>query len=282
MAPYTANSILERTAILEAATALHMVGAGSGSPARLIALLCDERLGADELAGKIEAHPVLSARVLKIANSAYYGQSRGVGSVRQALLILGSNAVRGIAAAACIDQVMPRRTAALPDIGSLFRHSLATAIACEMLATSIHPPLVADAFIAGLIHNLGVVIQARVDATGMAAMINARRADPVIDIRALEEQHVQVRHEECAAVLFDAWQLPDGLIAAARHHHTPEAAPEPHRALVALVSTAATVALAGGFTYSLEPRAPAVAGPDIQHIVSELRGRVEQLSQALS
>ena len=282
MAPYTANSILERTAILEAATALHMVGAGSGSPARLIALLCDERLGADELAGKIEAHPVLSARVLKIANSAYYGQSRGVGSVRQALLILGSNAVRGIAAAACIDQVMPRRTAALPDIGSLFRHSLATAIACEMLATSSHPPLVPGAFIAGLVHNLGVVIQASVDPTGMAALMDARRSDPVIDIRALEAQHVQVRHEECAAVLFDAWQLPDALIAAARYHHTPEAAPESHRALVALVSTAATVALAGGFTYSLEPRAPAVAGPVIQHIISELRGRVEQLSQALS
>ena len=282
MASCIANSTLERTAILEAATALHMVGAGSGSPARLIALLCDERLGADELAGKIEAHPVLSARVLKVANSAYYGRSRGVGSVRQALLILGLNAVRGIAAAACIDQVMPRRTVTLADIAAIFRHSLATAIACEMLATSSHPPLVPGAFIAGLVHNLGVVIQASVDPTGMAALMDARRSDPVIDIRALEAQHVQVRHEECAAVLFDAWQLPDALIAAARYHHTPEAAPESHRALVALVSTAATVALAGGFTYSLEPRAPAVAGPVIQHIISELRGRVEQLSQALS
>ena len=276
-----ANSTVERTAILQAATALHMVGAGSGSPARLIALLCDESLGADELAGKLEAHPVLAARVLKVANSAYYGQSRRVGSVRQALLILGSNAVRGIAAAACIDQVMPRRAATLPDIVSLFRHSLATAIACEMLATSTHPPLGADAFIAGLVHNLGVVIQASVDPTGMGAMINARRTDPVMDIRALEAQHAQVRHEECAGVLFDAWQLPDALIAAAVHHHWPEAAPEPHRTLVSLVSTAATAALAGGFTYSLEPQAPALAGPEIQHIVSELPGRVEQLSQAL-
>jgi two-component system cell cycle response regulator len=200
----TANGPIGRTAILEAAAALRMAEAGTSSPARLISLLCDERLSADELTAKIEAHPVLSARVLQVANSAYYGQVRSVGTIKRALQLLGVNAVRGIAAAAFIDQVIPRRVASLPDTHALLRHSLATANACEMLATRVHPPSAPDAFIAGLLHNLGTVVQASLEPAGTAAIIAARGSDPLGSIRSLEKQHCQLHHEVCGAVLFDS------------------------------------------------------------------------------
>ena len=288
----TANGLLGRSAILEAAAALRMAEAGTTSPARLITLLCDESLTAEQLATKIEAHPVLTARVLQVANSPYYGQVKSVGTVKRALQLLGLNAVRGIAAAAFIDQLIPRRIPAVPDLPALLRHSLATAIACEMLVTRAHPVLAPEAFIAGLIHNLGTVIQASLDPAGTAGMMAARSSDPCAAVRALEEQHCQYHHEMCGAVLFDAWQLPDSLVSVAMHHHEPEAAPEPQRPLVGLVWASASVALSCGNTFSLEPAvipldypkllALGLRQPDIDRVATELPNRVEMLSRALS
>ena len=281
-----------RPAILEAAAALHMAEAGTTSPARLITLLCDESLSADQLAAKIEAHPVLTARVLQVANSPYYGQVRSVGTIKRAVQLLGVNAIRGVAAAAFIDQLIPRRVAALPDLPALLRHSLATAIACERLVTHAQPLLAPDAFIAGLIHNLGTVIQASLDPAGTAAMIAARSLDPCGAVRALEQQYCQYHHEICGAVLFDAWQLPDALVSAAMHHHEPDAAPAAQRRLVSLVWASAHVALSCGNTFSLEPAvtpldypkmlALGLRQPDIERVAAELPSRVELLSRALS
>jgi len=279
-----------RTAILKAANSLHMEASGS-SPARLISQLCDERLNADGLVARIEAHPVLCARVLKVANSAYYGQSGKVASVKRALFLLGLNAVRGIAAAACIRQVMPQCVGGLPDVEAVMTHSLATAIATDMLGAVALPNLAGDAFIAGLLHNLGTVVQASLDPTGTAALIAARSADPSQDLRTVEMQHCQLGHEACAGALFDAWNLPQSLVISAQHHHEPTAAPEPHRVLAGFVWAGGHLALRCNYTYSLEPVAPpedearllglGLLPRHLDVVTRELAERVELLSRAL-
>jgi HD-like signal output (HDOD) protein len=280
-----------RAAILEAAQALHLQGAGNGSPARLIAQLCDERLSSDELAAHIEVHPVLCARVLKVANSPYYGQGGSVATIQRALLLLGVNAVRGIAAAACIRQVLPQRVGALPDLSRIMTHSLATAVACDGLAKVTAPAVARDAFIAGLIHNLGTVVQAGLDPAGTTALLAARSADPEQDLRSVEVQYCQAGHELCAAVLFNAWDLPQSLVVSAQHHHDPVQAPNPHRLLAGLVWAGSHLALCCQFTYSLEPRAPArddsrllelgFTPSQLDAVTADLQPRVELLSRLL-
>lgn len=254
----THKPVICRAALLEAASSLRLVGATASASARLIRMLCDETVGADELSIRIERDPVLCARVLRVANSAFYAQQRSVTSIRRALLVVGLNAVRGIAAAACIDQVMPPRVAALPDTPALLRHSLATGLASEMLAACRFPALMAEAFIAGLLHNLGVIIQAIVDPSGTTGMIAALGSRAPTDIRALERHHAAIAHEEAIAVVFDTWQLPHSLIAAASHHHLPGGAPETHRPLAMVVGTAARLGATYGNAFSLEPTGPAL------------------------
>jgi len=269
-----------------------MAQVGSDSPASLIPVLCDDNVGADELAARIQAQPMLTAVVLRVANSPYYGQAKTVGNISRALMLLGVNAVRGIAAAACVDQVMPQRINCLPDIPALLRHSLATAIAGEMLATMTHPLLARDAFLAGLLHNLGIVLQASLEPAATSALIAARKTQPTDPIRTMEQQHSLVSHEECAAVLFDAWQLPDRIVESARCHHSPGQAQPTHRVLASLVGASASLAVSCGNTFSLEPAAPA---PDyawlsglglyerqIETVKSNLPERVKLLSGALS
>ena len=275
--------------MLEAAGTLRLMGLNASASSRLITMLCDETVSADELSLRIEREPVLSARVLRVANSAFYGQQRSVTTIRRAVLVLGLKALRGIAAAACIDQVVPTKVAILPDASAWLHHSLATALASEMLAGSSAPEISSVAFIAGLLHNLGVLIQTVVNPEGVAGMICARRADPHRDIRELEQEHSVPPHERIAGLVFEDWRLPPGTVAAAMHHHRPAEAPAEFRPLAQLVGTAAHVALICGATYSLELAPGGSAAPglrlppaeDMPEFQSELQRRLDHLIAGL-
>ena len=232
------------------------------------------------------------ARVLRVANSAYYGHPRSIKTMERALMLLGRDAVRGIAAATCFDRAMARgMNGTAVDMGAVSRHSLTAAVAAEALAVIARPAMAGEAFIAGLLHNLGIAVQLHLDSHGIEAMINANRSGAAYGIRALESNHAMVGHEECLAVVFAAWEMPDGLVAAAGHHHAPMDAPEPHRDLTALVNLGATLGLAVGPSYPLEP-APTARDPaamnwlgltdeHLDAVSAQLPARVVELGAAL-
>jgi HD-like signal output (HDOD) protein len=248
------NSKIDRAQILKAAASLGFLGAGAHSAPHMMAILCSPEVSEREVTSLIKKEPAIYARVLRVANSAYYGQTRAITAVERAVPLLGLDAVRGIAAAACLDRaVTSGASGSHIDMQALLNHTLATAIASESLARIGHQSLASEAFIAGLLHNLGIVIQARLDTAGVEAMIGARRMNDTREIRELESECAAVSHEECVAVVFEAWQLPASLVAAVRHHHDPMAAPADHCDLASLVSLGAYMGLASGNTYTLEP-----------------------------
>jgi HD-like signal output (HDOD) protein len=177
------------------------------------------------------------------------------------------------------------------DMQAVVRHSLATAAAAEALASLARPPAASEAFIAGLMHNLGIAVQVHLDPRGVDAMIEANRNGAVCDIRVLESNDASVGHEECLAVVFQAWQMPDSLVAAAGHHHAPMDAAEQHRDLTALVNLGSNLALAIGHSYTLEP-APiqrnlaamlwlGLTDADLDAVSAALPARVAELRSAL-
>lgn len=267
----TADVSIDNAAILRAASKSGVMGAGTGRAPRLLSALCDSEISAAEVAALITQDPALSLRVLRVANSAYYGQSRSIGSIDRALSLLGLDSVRGIAAAACLDRVLTIGASTVAaDLEGMMRHSRATATAAEALARIGHPTRAADAFITGLLHNVGTIVQLHLDDPAARYMIG---------------------HEECAAVIFSVWNLPEPLIVATRHHHRPLAAPQTHRDLATLVYLGASIALAGGYTFALEPAsvpldpaAMAQLGLDedqIAAVAAALPERVAALDQAL-
>jgi HD-like signal output (HDOD) protein len=283
---------IDAAQILKAAASIGLLGAGTQLGPRLMALLCRPEVTAREIAALLTNEPAVCARVLRVANSPYYGQARAITSIERALLVLGLDAVRGIAAAACLDRTMARGSDGTPvDLRGLVQHSLATAAAAEALARLADPPLATEAFIAGLLHNLGIAVQVHLDTPGVRAMIQVRAIDALRDLRTLESERVMVGHEECAGVLFEAWQLPSSLVAAVRYQHDPLAAPEAHRALATLVNLGATLGLSCGSTFVLEP-APvgrlagaqellALSDEDLDRVEAALPERVAALRSAL-
>lgn len=278
--------------ILDAASSVGILGAGARSGFRFVAALFDPKATVDSLVALVRTEVAICARVLRVANSPFYGQRRCVTTVEHAFVVLGLDAVRGIATAVCLDRSLTREdSGGLVDMQAMLQHSVATAAAAEWLGRMRRPDAASDAFIAGLLHNLGIVVQIHLDPQGTGAMIGSSRIDPNLDIRSLESQYAAVGHEACAAIIFESWQLPEPLVAAARHHHDPMAAPEAYRDLAALVCLGAHLASVCGSGFVLEPPGPEWNRPamaalrlndgDLNEVAAELPRKVAELRAAV-
>ncbi|MEO8755725.1 MAG: HDOD domain-containing protein [Casimicrobiaceae bacterium] len=254
--------------ILRTAATVGMLQLRNASGSNLLAALCDLRMDSKALAALVDREPGLAARVLRVANSAFYGLARSVATVERALVVLGIDAVRGIAAASCMDRGLQRRgESAVLDLSAVVRHCVGTAIAAEALARLGPRRHAGEAFMAGLLHNLGLAIQARLDQPGMMQLVKDLAADPQASVRELEARLVRVGHEECAGVLFEDWNLPAVLCDVARHHHAPfEITVGENRTVALLVHVAAGQA-ARRLT---RPAAEPLSAPDEERCLATL------------
>jgi HD-like signal output (HDOD) protein len=245
--------------ILRAAARLGLLGASADARPRILSLLCDPDTDARSVASLIERDPGLSLRVLRVANSAYYGMARNVVSINRALLLLGQDTVRGIAAAACMDRTLRAAQAALPvSIDALVQHSLAVAVAAEALARRSANGQPAEAFMAGLLHNIGIAVQLLLQPALTARLAGAMQCHPEGSVRAAEAALGLVSHEHCAGVIMASWNFPPLLTEAASFHHLPALAPAASRPLAATVNLALVLAAGLGRRFELEPPMTAI------------------------
>lgn len=289
--PTLAPSPVGRAQILKVARSIGVLGGGAVSAPRIMAELCDPQVDANEVIRRLQDEPALCARVLKVANSPLYGQLRSVSSIDRALTVLGLDALRGIAAAACLDRTLVNGKGTLLDLKSVVSHSQATAAAADSLARHRFPELAPSAFIAGLLHNLGTVVQMHIDPRGVEALLAARRDGDGRDVAVLETELTAIGHEECGAVIFEEWRLPQALVSAARYHHSPLRASGAERRLAALINISSTLALVSGAGMALEPTSPS-AHPDalqcldfddaqLAEATVVIAARIAQLKQAM-
>jgi HD-like signal output (HDOD) protein len=120
----------------------------------------------------------------------------------------------------------------------LRRHSIASASLAQHIAQIHHSELAIDAFIAALLHDMGRVLQARLDPDGFALMrLALDRAQQTLshsEMRTIEAMHIGIGHDQCMEIVFRHWNLPESLAVAVGYHHDPMAASESHRSLAAI------------------------------------------------
>ena len=229
--------------ITAAAKALGATGGGTGT-AELLSLLYDEQVEVEQVLKRLNAEPTLAARVLKVANSPFYRRAGTVGTVDRAVQVLGLAAIRGIAAAGCMDRLpMPALARAL-DAEQFARHSLAVATAAQALSKRAGAGVDGEAFMAGLLHDIGIVLLARLRPQAVAAAASIAMPDAAAGLQA--EQHmIGAEHTACAAQLALTWGLSGWLVETLRAHHTPPVSAVPltgteaRPALLALADRAA-------------------------------------------
>ena len=184
----------------------------------ILHILDDENAGLRDLFGAIERDPGLTAKVLKTANSSFFGQARTVDTVERAVTVLGVALVRSLAVSVAVfDTVGERLSAALVD--RIWHHSLATATTARLLASRTKMGDRDDAFTAGLLHDAGRMLLMR----RFPALYGAADVDPGIE--SVERAEIGVDHAVVGGWLFEAWSLPPAIVQAVAQHHSEHPAP---------------------------------------------------------
>jgi putative nucleotidyltransferase with HDIG domain len=209
---------------------------------RILSTVADPESSALDLASHIAADQALTATLLRIVNSAYYGFKREILGIADAIVILGFVEVRNLALAAITFDVFPNSGSGCDRV-QLWRHSVAAAIAsdrCARAARLVNPDTY---FVAGLLHDIGkVVFDVLYPERYLAAVAHAQEEG--LRIIEMERQCFDCDHTTLGAALCAHWNLPRLISASIREHHVAETdATAPGSAkIVALANCAASQA----------------------------------------
>lgn len=191
---------------------------------RLLALVGDEDCDIDELAALIEQDPGLAARIVGIANSAYFHRQTKICSVHDAIVrVLGLNLVRGIAIGIALSK--PLDPAACPDfqLDRFWYRAMQTAALARLLAplTKLPEHDRSCLFLCGLLHNLGQLVLVHAFPDRMSQVFRAWAEHPETGLLALESRHLAMTEIEAGTVIAQRWQLPGPVADVIEFRHDP-------------------------------------------------------------
>jgi HD-like signal output (HDOD) protein len=186
---------------------------------RLLELVDDPDSSAGDMAALISTDPALAARLLKLANSAYYGFPRRIGTVNLAVVVLGLATVRDLCLSVIITESFFPSNGNLPfDMTGFWKHSLSSAVAARMIHKVCEPSQHGEGFIAGLIHDIGKLFFARYFPDEYGEAIRRMKEETLLLLE-VEKEQFGVTHPIAGAWLLDEWNLPVWLVESTRCHH---------------------------------------------------------------
>ena len=190
-----------------------------------------EQLDVQKVTEMIAQDKALAAQCLQMANSPLFGRWQKVDSLRGAIVGLGFQRVSDIAMSCGVLNMMPRDSGI--DAVAFWEHSLGCALVSRHLARKISYPDPGKAYLAGLLHDLGIVVNLWVLPKEFIAAFELARAEG-LPLHEAERSVLGFTHCESGRLLADRWELPADLREVVALHHTPHEARD-HAGLVALV-----------------------------------------------
>src|SRR5215831_11232143 len=124
--------------------------------ARILEIVKQEEFSFKQLASVIQSDPALLSRILRLANSGFYGLPKKVSNIDTAIAVLGVNALKNLALSFIISEAFGKNGDSRVDFDRFWRRSITTAVAGEMISTAVGSPN-EDAFIVNLLQDIGVI-----------------------------------------------------------------------------------------------------------------------------
>ncbi len=190
---------------------------------RILELTRDINCRPKDLVGVIEKDPVITIKVLKVINSAYYGLPNKITSINQSVVYLGVNTLKNLALSFSTIGMLPRQNAAGFDVHHYLLSSLVTANIARLLASKYAAEVdPTDCYIAGLLHDFGKVVFALYMAPEFCqalALVESGDEESKISLHKSEERIIGVDHTVVGAMLAKRWQFPDALVECIAGHH---------------------------------------------------------------
>jgi putative nucleotidyltransferase with HDIG domain len=205
---------------------------------KLNSLSDDDKSSVQEMARIVSSDQVLSARILRLANSPSYGFYR-VSTISNAMILLGVNVVKSLALSSSIFEIMEKNSV------GLWEHSLGVGVASNLIARKLGLPECEEISTAGLLHDIGKVIIS-LKCSEVEADIRHTVDNKHVYMREAEQEIIGTDHAEIGGWLAKSWFLPDKLSEPINCHHD-VAASENHRMKTAVVHIADILIKASGF-----------------------------------
>jgi putative nucleotidyltransferase with HDIG domain len=197
---------------------------GSYAPAiaEIEAALQSPQCSLTTVAAAIEKDPDLTARLLRLGNSAFYGFPTRLATVSEAISLIGVQQVEDLILASSLIERFTGVSAEHADMRSFWRHSLGCGIGARLLAMEKRMPNADKFFVAGLLHDVGRLVLYSQAPEASREVFRHYQPDTLL-LREAETRVLGYHHAAIGAALLNRWQFPALLVEAVAHHHTPGA-----------------------------------------------------------
>ena len=250
-------------------------------------IMADPNSDFKSLAILFETDQAIATKVLKLANSPYYGMGGKVSSIQHASVVLGHKTLGELITIGGTSALLGKSLEGYGlDAGALWKHSLAVAFGAKMIAEQKEPALSNDAFTSGLIHDSGKLILDKYIAERWQFIEDFMSNDGATFLDA-EKSILELDHAEVAFEVCGVWNIPKSLITAIRYHHRPARSHE--NLLSYIIHVADVIAMMTGLGlgfdstfYVMDDRAMEFIGlkeADINKIMKEVIDSVKKISE---
>jgi putative nucleotidyltransferase with HDIG domain len=188
----------------------------------------DPNASAYDVASILSEDPAMSVKVLRLCNSAWYGLQHQVSSIKQAVVIMGMEAIRSTVLSTAVFDMFKKGANDPKFQAKFWRHSLATATCMRLLVRTMSGQWITKselAFSAGLLHDIGRLVMSSFLPDDFQTVGKFQEENSVTMLKA-EETVLDYTHSDVGALLAQKWNLPAQLRAAIQFHHYPQLSDE--------------------------------------------------------
>ena len=178
--------------------------------AEVLRLTEDPGTSTGEVSEIIQSDPAMTAKVLRVSNSSYYGMKQYVGTLKLALVILGVREVRNIVLGISVFETVSDRSTDMKVAQDIWHGSLRTAGICKKMSESMKLELQGEEFIAGLLADIGIMGLLRSEDTTYRALFDSL-GDDRLALRKVEQLHLGFTHAAVSKAMAERWSLPQTL-----------------------------------------------------------------------
>jgi len=207
---------------------------------KVFEVMDDPNSTATKIGKVINDDPALTARLLKLVNSPFYGFTGKVDTVYRAVALIGHEELRSVVVAASAIKVFDGIPSELVSMNDFWKRSLRTAITARILAAFKREKVIERFFIAGLLHDIGSLLMYLKMPEEMSQVLQLQKTNGVELVKA-EKEIIGYDHTEVGGGLLKKWNLPPQICAAVRFQINPEKAPQAEQQAAWLIKLASEI-----------------------------------------
>lgn len=186
----------------------------------VVEMVDNPKTSASQLGRVISSDQALTGKVLKIANSPFYGFPKKISTVDFAIIILGFDALKEIVISISLISSLQKKGDKYFSAKMFWDHSISSGVIARRLARDLGYRVSGEVFVGGLLHDMGISVLSRYFESEYKRIVEVARETELTFLEA-EESILGVTHAQVGGWLAERWNLPDHLIEAVAKHHTP-------------------------------------------------------------